>query len=157
MFTCQQEGKRAKVSGGDLRGGADSRRQTNTKRKEGEEKGLEECTRVSEYVSACVWERERIMEEGIKTVSRLPLSIHSLALVVLLSLYRTYTHTRCQTRSHTHKHTHTFSCFTAKAFNGLFSLSLSFSLKCRHLLTRSPLHSSDLLALFPGRENEEIN
>lgn len=59
MFTRQQEGKRAKVSGGDLRGGADSRRQTNTKRKEGEEKGLEECTRVSEYVSACVWERER--------------------------------------------------------------------------------------------------
>lgn len=147
MFTRQQEGKRAKVSGGDLRGGADSRRQTNTKRKEGEEKGLEECTRVSEYVSACVWERERIMEEGIKTVSRLPLSIRSLALVVLLSLYRTYTHTLPDKVTHTH----TFSCFTAKAFNGLFSLSLSFSLKCRHLLARSPLHSSDLLALFPGR------
>lgn len=103
MFTRQQEGKRAKVSGGDLRGGADSRRQTNTKRK-GEEKGLEECTRVSEYVSACVWERE--IMEGIKTVSRPPLSIRSLALVVLLSLYRTYTHTLPDKVTHTHTRFH---------------------------------------------------
>lgn len=122
MFTRQQEGKRAKVSGGDLRGGADSRRQTNTKRKEGEEKGLEECTRVSEYVSACVWERERIMEEGIKTVSRLPLSIRSLALVVLLSLYRTYTHTLPDKVTHTHTHVFMLHCQSLQ--RSLFSLAL---------------------------------
>lgn len=104
MFTRQQEGERAKVSGGDLRGGADSRRQANTKRKEGEEKGLEECTRVSEYVSACVCERERIMEEGIKTVSRLPLSIRSLSLSRSLSIAHTHTHAARQGHTHTRFH-----------------------------------------------------
>lgn len=136
MFTRQQEGERAKVSGGDLRGGADSRRQTNTKRKEGEEKGLEECTRVSEYVSACMPERERIMEEGIKTVSRLPLSIRSLALVVSLSLYRTYTHAARQGHTHTNTHTHVFMLHCQSLQRSLFSLALF--LAEMQTLARSP-------------------
>lgn len=155
MFTRQQEGERAKVSGGDLRGGADSRRQTNTKRKEGEEKGLEECTRVSLYVSACVWERERIMEEGIKTVSRLPLSIRSLSLSRSLSIAHTHTHTLPDKVTHTQTHTHVFMLHCQSLQRSLFSLALF--LAEMQTLARSPLHSSDLLALFPGRENEEIN
>lgn len=125
MFTRQQEGERAKVSGGDLRGGADSKRQTNTKRKEGEEKGLEECTRVSEYVSACVWERERIMEEGIKTVSRLPLSIRSLSLSRSLSIAHTHTHAARQGHTHTNTHTRFHASLPKPSTVSFLSRSLS--------------------------------